>query len=108
MFGTVAVLSVFLVPFFRGGLGGLAWGWVGGGALLLTVQAAGVAYAIIAYGSATLTNVLYNSRGIWSVVLVWAVGHWFANRENQVGRGIMARRLAGALLLLSAIVVATR
>jgi drug/metabolite transporter (DMT)-like permease len=108
MFGTVGALSVFLVPFFNGGLGGLAWGWVGAGASLLTLQAAGVAYAIIAYGSATLTNVLYNSRGIWSVVLVWAVGHWFSNRENEVGRGVMVRRLAGALLLLSAIVVATR
>ena len=108
MFGTVGVLSVLLVPFFGGGLGGLSWGWVGAGAGLLTLQAAGVAFAIIAYRSATLTNVLYNSRGIWSVVLVWAVGHWFSNRENEAGGGVMGRRLAGAFLLLSAIVVATR
>jgi drug/metabolite transporter (DMT)-like permease len=108
MFGTVGVMSLGLIPFFESGLRGLAWRWVAPGGLLLTVQAAGVAYAITAFGSATETNVVYNSRGIWSVVLVWAVGHWFSNLEREQGGGVMLRRLVGSALLLCAIVIVAR
>jgi hypothetical protein len=62
-----------------------------------------MAYSIISFGSATTTNVIYNSRGIWSVLLVWSVGHWFANHEKAQGGRIMGRRLAGSALLLAAI-----
>jgi len=71
------------------------------------VQASGVAWGIVNLG-ATTTNVLYNSRGVWSVVLVWWVGHWFGNTERARGPGVMLRRLAGSLLLLSAILLLTR
>ena len=72
------------------------------GGTLLSVQALGIAWSIVNLG-ATTTNVLYNSRGVWSVVLVWTVGHWFGNAERSQGRGVMLRRLAGSALLLAAI-----
>lgn len=105
MFATVALLSIGLVPFFQGKLSELppgAWRWGAGGGTLLGVQALGIAWSIVTIG-ATTTNVLYNSRGVWSVVLVWTVGHWFGNAERTHGRAVMARRLAGSALLLLAI-----
>ena len=104
-FLTVALLSFGLVPFFRGSLRDLtpsAWRWALGGSFVLALQAGGVAWAIVFIG-ATTTNVLYNSRGMWSVVLVWTVGHWFGNVERTHGRAVMLRRLGGSLLLLAAI-----
>ena len=105
MFLTVAVLSFGLIPFFREGLRALpaaAWRWTFAGGTLLSVQALGIAWCIVNLG-ATTTNVLYNSRGVWSVVLVWTVGHWFGNTERSQGCGVMLRRLAGSALLLAAI-----
>ncbi len=110
MFGTMALLSLTLIPLFRSPLRALprrAYRWLIAGGVLLAVQSSGVAYSIIVHGSATRTNILYNTRGIWSVVLVWIVGHWFANKERDQGRAIMLRRLCGAALLLVAIFLTT-
>ncbi len=109
MFGTLAVLSFGLIPFFHGPLRALpasAWRWLLPGCALLAAQAIGVAYSIVTFGDATRVNILYNSRGMWTVVIIWSVGHWFGNEERDQGHAIMGRRLAGAALLLGAIVLA--
>jgi drug/metabolite transporter (DMT)-like permease len=107
MFACMAVYSCALIPFFAGPLREIEWRWVLPGGALLGLQASGVAYAIITFRSATTTNIIYNSRGIWSVVLVWLIGHWFGNFERAHGPRIMFRRLVASLLLLSAIVLVT-
>jgi hypothetical protein len=107
MFFTMAVLSLGLVPlFWRDGhvVTAASWRWLGAGSTVLGIQACGVAWGIVTLG-ATQANVLYNSRGVWSVVLVWVVGHWFGNTESARGRAVMLRRLGGALLLLAAILL---
>ena len=104
MFLTVAVLSLGLIPLFRGRLSAVAGRWALAGGALLAAQAMGILWSILTLG-ATTTNVLYNSRGIWSVVLVWTVGHWFGNAERTHGRAVMRQRLAGSALLLAAIVL---
>jgi drug/metabolite transporter (DMT)-like permease len=106
MFATVGTLSFTLIPFFSASLREMPRPmvvWAFGGGTLLTIQAMGIAYCIAVYHEVTVTNVLYNTRGLWSVALVWVVGHWFANSEKQVGGGIMTRRLIGALILLAAV-----
>lgn len=106
MFATVGGLSFTLIPFFSAPLREMPRPmvvWAFGGGTLLTIQAMGIAYCIAVYHEVTVTNVLYNTRGLWSVALVWVVGHWFANSEKQVGGGIMTRRLIGALILLAAV-----
>ena len=106
MFATVGLLSFALIPFFSAPLRQMSRPmvvWAFGGGALLTIQAMGIAYCIAVYHEVTVTNVLYNTRGLWSVTLVWAIGHWFANAEKQVGRAVMTRRLAGALILLAAV-----
>lgn len=110
VFAVVALLSFGLIPFFRGRLRDLpapSWRWALGGGAMLAVQAGGIAWSIV-YIGATTTNVLYNSRGVWSVVLVWTIGHWFGNFERAHGRAIMLRRLGGSALLLVAIALIVR
>jgi drug/metabolite transporter (DMT)-like permease len=109
LFLTVAVLSLTLIPVVRRDRRDVpaeSWWWIIAGASVLAVQACGVAWSIVTIG-ATTTNVLYNSRGLWSVVLVWTIGHWFGNAERAHGGAVMVRRFAGSMLLLGAIVLIT-
>jgi drug/metabolite transporter (DMT)-like permease len=106
MMGAVMVESLLLFPFFRQPLRAIpraAWPWALWGSLLCAAQSAGMAYTIGHYGQATAVNVVYSTRGLWSILLVCVVGPWFGNQERAAGAGVMARRLAGALLLLAAV-----
>jgi drug/metabolite transporter (DMT)-like permease len=110
LFLTVAVLSLTLIPLLRGDgreVSARTGVWIVAGGCMLSLQACGVAWSIVTIG-ATSTNVLYNSRGLWSVVLVWTIGHWFGNAERGRGRAVMLRRFAGSLLLLAAIFLIAR
>ena len=106
MFLVVGVLSLGFIPFLNGG--GWAPKWLGPGSVLLAAQALGMAFALATFGGATRINIAYNSRGLWSVALVWAFGHWFGNTEREGGTRTMLRRLAGACLLVAAILIASR
>ncbi|GAB4276954.1 MAG: hypothetical protein Tsb0018_07840 [Opitutales bacterium] len=104
----LAVESIGLIPFFRWSLRDIpkdAWHWLLGGSFLMGLQ--GIAYTlpIALVGKATVVNILYSSRGIWSIVLVWLAGQWFSNRERDMGKAVMVQRMVGALLLFLAIVL---
>lgn len=107
MFLMVGVFSLVFIPLLGKG-GGWSPAWLGPGAVLLAVQALGLAFALSTYGEATKMNIAYNSRGLWSVTLIWAFGHWFGNTEREGGTRRMLRRLAGAVLLVVAILIASR
>lgn len=107
-FSTVMLYSFALVPMFKSPMSGIArssWNWLLLGTVLMAIQAGLMAYVLTVYGQATVVNVIYSSRGIWSVVLVWVVGHWFSNTEQHLGASVLLRRLFGAALLIAAIVV---
>ena len=90
MFLTVGVCSLGLIPFFPAPLTSLSsetWRWLLAGSLLLGMQAGCVAVSIMTFGQATLMNILYSSRGLWTVVLVWVTGHWFGKRSAGTGMG---------------------
>lgn len=112
MFLSTAVLSFGLIPIFRGSLRQLparTWRWLLSGAIILALQALAMAYVIGIYGHATVVNIVYSSRGMWSVLLVWFAGQWFENNEkSEHGHGVMATRFAGAGLILTAIFVVAR
>ncbi len=102
----VAVLDLGFVPFFRAPLRETpraAWPWLLAGCVFIGSQSLLFALALVKFGNATAANVIYSSRGLWSVVAVWAVGHWFANREQHLGAGVLRWRLAGAALMMAAI-----
>jgi len=109
MFGTVALLSPILIPRFRGplrtaGIPGAAW--LALGSVLLAAQALGMALTLGLFGSAPLVNILYSTRGIWTILVIVAAGAWFGNQEHRLGGRLLGIRALGALLLLAAVAVA--
>ncbi len=111
LFTLVGVYSFGLLAFARGGLGGIApgaWGWVGLGAVCNALTNGGIAVTLGIWGNATAVNIVYSVRGLFSVVLVWWVGHWFTNTERHAGRGVLLLRLVGALAMFGSIVMALR
>ncbi len=106
--GVNVLLAFGMIPFFSGSL----WDFPKGsgkhiciGSGFIALQAFSLAFAIGYFGDVAGSNIVYSSRGIWGVVLVWVVGHWFANTEKEAGVRILALRMTGALLILSAIVL---
>jgi drug/metabolite transporter (DMT)-like permease len=79
--------------------------WLVAGATFFAVQGLMFITSITIYRQATPANVLYSSRGLWSVVAVWGIGHWFSNREQHLGPRVLVWRFVGAILLLAAIVM---
>ena len=106
MLGFVAVFSVALIPFFHAPVKAIprgAWPWLMGGCVLIGFQSLVFVMAIVKFRNATAANVIYSSRGLWSVAAVWAIGHWFANREQHLGASVLRWRLVGAALMMAAI-----
>ncbi len=104
----VAGFGVVLMPLFREPLRSIpraAWPPLAGGCAIIAFQSLLFAFAVAKFRQATATNVVYSSRGLWSVVAVWLIGHWFANREQHLGAKVLQWRLAGALLMMAAIVL---
>lgn len=110
---TMAAAGLFsfaFVPRFRAPLSaipGQAWRWLLGGTIAMALQSVMFVSTVAQWGNAPTANVLYSSRGLCSVLLVWLVGHWVQSREQHLGRAIFAWRLAGATLMLSAIGLVT-
>lgn len=111
VFTIVLILSFGLRYGFPGRTGvfsTVARRWLIAGCILNGVQTVGMFICVGFFrhaNAATAVNIVYNSRGIWSVLLVWLVGHWFGNIEREQGARIMMPRLAGSVLLLSAIIL---
>jgi drug/metabolite transporter (DMT)-like permease len=104
-----AILSLGLWPLFEGRLRDLpraSRGPVLSGAIFMGLQAISLVATLGLYPDTTRINVVYNSRGLWSVLAVWLVGHWWGNTERHAGRAVLLWRLAGAGLMLGAIAVA--
>jgi drug/metabolite transporter (DMT)-like permease len=108
MFGSVGVASVFIFVPGQGrriidipstAASSLSWG-----ATILGIQALAMALALGLHGSATAVNVVYSSRAVWSVVLAWVLARRLGSPESRDTPAIMVRRLAGAILVFSAVV----
>lgn len=108
-FTLVLLWSIGLLPFFHGSMRNIdstTFRWLLSGSALMALQALLMAYVLSEYGKATIVNVMYSSRGLWSILIVWVAGHWFSNQEKSVGGSAMFRRFMGAFLLIGAIVLA--
>lgn len=106
MFLLVGVYSLAFVPFFSAPLSALnaeAWRWVSFGGVLLALNNAGIVFTLGIWGGATAVNIVYSVRGLFSVVAVWAIGHWFASTEQHLAPGVLRFRFIGATLMIGAI-----
>lgn len=104
MMGFVALYSVILLAALREPIRGPGGTPLWAGAACMTFQALLFVSSMAIYDKATVGNIVYSARGLWSVLAVWLVGHWFGNRERE--SDVLGWRFAGATLLLAAIVLA--
>lgn len=104
-----ALLSAVILP--RKGapwreLSGRALGHLAAGVALFTLQSLVLIRSIGAFGDAAGANVVYSSRGVWGIVFVWLLGHWFNNRElHAAPRHVLWARFTGAALVSIATVL---
>lgn len=99
-------LTLFLIPFFSQPLHRVSrrcWTFLISGSLLIVLQFYLLNWTIAMLGEPTVINILYSSRGLWSVVLVWTIGPLFGNRESGLGGRVLRYRIIGAGLLFSSI-----
>lgn len=105
VFTTILVnglLSFTLIPFFRGPIWDAAifrskWVWIS--CFAMAGQALLLNYTLAYYQNAAVTNILYSSRGLWSVVLVAVLGKLVLGDNATLSKGETWQRLIGALLM---------
>ncbi len=103
-----ALFSSFIIPYFEGPLRTIprvSWLWIGLGSVAMALECIFYCYALACYNDPTAVNILYSSRGIWSVALVWLIGKRLGNTESEQGQGLMMKRLIGSFLLFAAILI---
>ena len=76
------------------------------GSLLVAMQALCIVVAVGVFGDAARVNVVYALRGIWGVVLAWAVAKKWGGAESELTRGVMFTRAVGAAVLTTAVIIA--
>lgn len=106
--GVSGLLSFCFVAQFRAPLSAIAWPtwrWLLAGTFVLGAQSVLFVSSLAHWSNAAPANVVYSSRGLWSIVLVWIVGHWVRSREQHLERRVLVSRAAGATLMMSAIVL---
>ena len=74
--------------------------------MLMALQALFLVTTVAVYGDATAVNVIYSARGLWSVVAVWSIGHWFGSQEQHLSTAVLRLRLLGAATMTAAILIA--
>ena len=111
-FAALAIFSTAMLPVF--GLRALraprkAWPWIFAAAALSALQAILITTAIGIWRDAPAANVVYATRGLWSIAFVWCAGHWLKNTERHTaGPRAMGFRSVGAALILVSVVLAVK
>ena len=103
-----SLFSFGFIPFFRAPMRELpadSKRWLGLAACLLSGQSILFVSMLAIWGEAAVANVIYSSRGMWSIVLVWLMGHSMAREERQLGGKVLAFRMAGSVVLSVAILI---
>lgn len=111
MFGGVAALSLPLLwPHILGKPQRIArrgaWSWTATGVVLLGIQAMILAAAISIFGDATGANVVYGSRGLWSLLLLAIVARHLGVADSVLDRRALGLRVLGSALILAAVAIA--
>lgn len=109
MFGFVGLFSLVLLPkvdsvshlkttkSFR---------WMLLATILMAMQAFSMCFSLAEFGDAARINIVYALRGLWGVLLAWALAKRLQTGEAELPRIVMVRRLAGAGLLTGAVLIA--
>jgi hypothetical protein len=79
--------------------------WLAVGVVLLGLQAMGMASAIGLFGDATGANVVYGSRGLWSLLLLALVARRLGIKDSVFDRSTLLVRTIGCILILVAVIL---
>ena len=79
---------------------------LGIGAAIIALQGILVAISVVNFDNATGVNVVYTSRGLWSVLLVWWIGHRFRSAEKHRHTKVLLTRFLGATIMMLAVALA--
>ena len=106
----IGLFSLLVIPWTAPGtfrLPRAARPWVVWGSLTLAAQGMAMGIALAFFNDTTGVNIVYGTRGLWSILLVLFAGAWFGNHERRdAGRRAMAWRLGGTLLITASVVLA--
>ena len=80
--------------------------WMLAGTFLMGLQSLSISYGLATHGDAPRMNIVYALRGLWGVVLAWLLAGWLKTNEGSLPTKVMMIRLVGAIVLVSAVVVA--
>lgn len=108
MMSVNALLSLMLVPFFKQGFSKIppaAWPWLLAGAGLMAVQAFLLGWFFVTTGKVAEGNILYSSRGIWSVLIGALFAGMLKLPNEAMPRRTLALRIAGAALMSGAVYI---
>jgi drug/metabolite transporter (DMT)-like permease len=105
--GLAAVYSLAFIPLFGTPLRHIprsVWPLLLGGAFFIGLQGLLLITTLGVFGDATAVNVVYGTRGVWSVAVVWLFGRQLGATEVEQGSRTLRRRLVGAGLMSAAVV----
>jgi drug/metabolite transporter (DMT)-like permease len=80
-----------------------ALAWLLPGSLLFSLQAVGFGLSLAVWRNPSLANIVFSTRGVWSVVLVLLFGRAIAVPEHDMGRGVATARITGAALMIGVV-----
>ncbi len=104
-----AVLSLVCLFGFRTPLQKIpaeGWKWLLIGSVLVNFQGLLFVSCLAIYGGVTGANIIFSARGLISVLLVWILGSRLGTAESTLDKRVLYGRLAGAVLMLFAILLA--
>ena len=81
-------------------------GWTIAGGVIVAGQAIMIGVALAFFNDATGINVVYASRGLWAIVLIYWFGKLLGNDERTTSGKHFGWRFLGTTLLTAAVVMA--
>jgi len=81
-------------------------GWTIASAVVVAIQAIMIGLALSFFNDATGINVMYASRGLWAVVLVYWFGTMLGNDERATSGRLFGWRFLGTILLTASVIIA--
>ena len=103
-----ALFSFAMIPYFREPMRAIpkqAWPWMLAACLLMGLQALLLNFTLGRYQHVAEVNVLYSTRGLWSVVFGALAVRLFYRGAKGDHRRIYALRFPGAVLMCLAIAI---
>jgi drug/metabolite transporter (DMT)-like permease len=107
-FALAGGLSFVLLLFAKGPVSTIprgAWRWLLPGAALIALQSILIVTTLATFGAAPAVNIVFGTRGLWSIALVVCLAKWAKLPEQHAPRSTFILRAIGALLLTVSVAI---